>query len=675
MTLALQAQTLIRTMAAKAGLHPRPHSAVLWLAVVTATALPATAQSTLQEWPVVKPGASASETMHVVPADTAPVVPPTAVETGSIDPNAPSPPDADIGQAARALIPIPVQQAPAVASPDATVPGGDGPAAAALPTLKPPSPEEADQAALIAFYTSRRDEPLWVTKSGYAPKALAAISELKRAGDWGLDAQDFEVPNLVEGTLARDDLAKAEMNLSIAVLKYARYARGGRIPDPANTLSSYLDRRPQLRDRASLLDGLAKADDPTALLLGLHPQQPQFNLLRQVWLETQRSATFPKNFKLDAREDLKPGDRAASVSQLRARMNLASEAAGDGDLYDAALVRAVQGFQMLKDISPADGVLTNRTRDALAKPIVKGNAGQLAANMQLWRWMPENLGDFYVNVNVPEYMIRIVKAGEPVFTERVTVGLTDKQTPIFSDQMERVTFKSRWRVPDSIKVKEVWPSLLRGGGLMRQHNLRMKRVSDPEGPDVDWHSINWATADMGEYQLYRPPGGGNQLGLVKFSFPSKHYVFMHDTPEKYMFNWSRRANSHGCMRIRNPLAMATAVLGEDKGWDRAKIDDLVRNGPDHNIIELDHKIPVHITYFTARVSKGGKIETWADVYGHEKRITLALGNKWDKIAKGRDHLAPLDQKAVPRVASGPKRQPKSGDSSVQSLMSAMFGGF
>jgi L,D-transpeptidase YcbB len=628
----------------------------------------------LTGWP--EKAAPATTAVHVLPS-AGPAAAAT-VETGSIDPNGPPPPNADIGQAARAMIPVP---APASASLDADPsPATDGPAttAAAAAVPIPPTPEEADQTALAAFYTSRRDEPLWVTKLGYTDKALGVIAELKRAGDWGLEAAEFDVPELgaakdTASDLARDDLAKAEMTVSFAVLKYARHARGGRIPDPATTLSSYLDRRPQYRDRKELLEDLAKSEKPAEVLIGLHPQQPQFNLLRQAWLETQRAKTL-KGSRLATAIELKPGDRHLGVSELRKRMAVPALTPADDQLYDDALASAVKGFQTLKDIAPADGVVTAATRAALAKRIT-GNADQLAANMQLWRWMPEDLGQIYVNVNVPEYMIHIVKGGTDVFTERVTVGLVDKQTPIFSDQMERVTFKSRWRVPDSIKVHEIWPSLLRGGGLMRQHNLRIKRTADPDGADVDWQRVNWSTADMNDYFVYRPPGGANQLGLVKFSFPSKHYVFMHDTNEKYMFNWSRRANSHGCMRIRNPLQMATVVLGEDKGWDRAKIDDLVKNGPDHNVIELDRKIPVHITYFTVRIGKGGKIETWGDIYGHEQRVTLALANKYDKIAKGRDHLAPLDQTAIPRVASaGPKRQPKSGDSSVQSLMSAILSG-
>jgi L,D-transpeptidase YcbB len=205
--------------------------------------------------------------------------------------------------------------------------------------------------------------------------------------------------------------------------------------------------------------------------------------------------------------------------------------------------------------------------------------------------------------------------------------------------------------------------------------LEMRR-NDESQELVDWRKIDWSKANMNNYVAWQPPGSFNQLGLVKFSFPSKHRVFMHDTPDKYMFNWSRRANSHGCMRIRNPLQMATVVLGADKGWDRAKIDDLVKNGPDHNIIELDKKIPVHITYFTARVAKGGKISTWGDIYGHEKRMSLALAGKWDKIAVPRDHLAPLDQTAVPRVAARNRQQQRSKEpDSVQSLVNAVLGGF
>lgn len=586
---------------------------------------------------------------------------PVSVVTGSIEPAQAVPlhADAAIGQAARNLLaPLPAHLMPDVM------------AAHTEPKLPPkPSPEERDRTALLEFYQSRGDEPLWVTLSGYTPKALAAVAELKRAGDWGLVAKDYDVPELGAQPSA-DDIARAESALSLTVLTYARHARGGLISEPSKQLSSYYDRRPQLRDRKQVLEELADASDPARVLVGLHPKHAQFEALRQAWLEAVRTAKG-KAPKLPAGDDLKPGDRHADVEVLRKRMVMPSETSAGEARYDERLTAAVKAYQTYIGIDPADGTFNTATRAKLNQP-VKGRADQLLVNMQAWRLMPEDLGSIYVWVNVPEYQIRIVKDGEVIFTERITAGLINKQTPIFSDEMERVTFKSRWRVPDSIKVREIWPSLLRGGGLMRQHKLEMRRAETDQL--ADWRKIDWSKADMNDYVVWQPPGTWNQLGIVKFSFPSKHRVFMHDTPDKYMFNWTRRANSHGCMRIRNPLNMATVVLNADKGWDRTKIDDLVKHGPDHNIIELDNKIPVHITYFTARAGKDGKIETWGDIYGHERRISQALVGEWDKIAKGVDHLAPLDQTAVPRVAAVRKQQVKPETDSVQSLVNAVLGG-
>ncbi len=596
---------------------------------------------------------------------------PTAspIETGSIDPA-----EQAIGAAARKLL------APADALPHLLPEAVTTDAAApAVPGEKPKlTPEEEDRAALSAFYQSRADQPLWVDAKGFTDKALAAIAELQRAAEYGLDPADFSVSDGIgaedAGTNAKaapEALAAAESSLSLAVMTYARHARGGRIPQPAKQLSSYFDRRPQLKDRTQLLSELAAASDPARVLTSLHPQHPQFELLRQAWLEASRNRKA-KAVKIPAGPDVRPGESHPDVALLRRRLDTPAEAEAQSELYDARLERIVKGFQHLKGISPADGILTKETRSKLNQP-VKGNAGQLAANMHMWRYVPADLGAMHVMLNVPEYKIWIVRDGETVFDERVTVGLVNKQTPIFSDQMELVTFKSRWRVPDSIKVREIWPSLLSGGGMMRQHKLEMRRLDNEEL--VDWRKIDWSKTPMNDYVIWQPPGSFNQLGIVKFSFPNKHYVFMHDTPDKHMFNWTRRANSHGCMRIRNPLKMAEVVLNADKGWDRAQVDDAVKNGPDHNIIKLDRKIPVHITYFTARVSEGGKIETFSDVYGHEKRFTLALQGKWDKIKVGPDHLAPVDESTPPRVAARKAPKKKQGDSVVDLISSTLGGAF
>ncbi|MGZ8410782.1 MAG: L,D-transpeptidase family protein [Hyphomicrobium sp.] len=584
------------------------------------------------------------------------------VQTGSIGGT-----DAAIGAAARRLIePAPVADG-AHLSPAATIStGADAQPAAAPPK---PTPEELDRTALSTFYQARGDEPLWVTADGYTAKARLTLAELSRAGSWGLDPADFKVPDLA-GAPTPEALAEAESGLSLAVMAYARHARGGKIAKPAEQLSSYFDRRPQWKDRTELLSELAKTDDPAQVLVDLHPKHPQFTLLRQAWLETLR-AKSARGAKLPAGSDLKPGESHADVEALRQRLAVAAADGTSVQFYDDQLAEAVRGLQALKGLA-SDGVLTAETRTKLNQPI-KGNTDQLAANMQMWRYIPADLGDMHVMLNVPEYEIRILKSGEEVFHERVTVGLVNKQTPIFSDQIELVTFKSRWRVPDSIKVREIWPSLLSGGGMMRQHGLEMRRLDNEEL--VDWRKIDWSKTPMADYVVWQPPGRINQLGIVKFSFPNKHYVFMHDTPDKHMFAWTRRANSHGCMRIRNPLKMAEVILAADKAWDRAKIDDLVKNGPDHNLVPLDKKIPVHIVYFTARVEEGGKITTFGDIYGHEKRFALALKGQWNKIKVGPDHLAPVDETKPPVVAQRKAPKGKNDDSVLSLVNSALGSGF
>ena len=273
----------------------------------------------------------------------------------------------------------------------------------------------------------------------------------------------------------------------------------------------------------------------------------------------------------------------------------------------------------------------------------------LLANMEQWRWMPRDLGEFYVTANIPEYRVRVVKDGREVHGERMIVGKLNKQTPVFSDTMETVVFHPFWGVPNSIKVNEILPSLARGGHVLRRHNLRLQYRGRPVHPD----SIDWSRADIRNFHVYQPPGGGNVLGKVKFMFPNKHQVYMHDTPEKHLFKQNQRTFSHGCMRIRNPLRLAKAVLQHDRGWTMDQVNATVDRGPENNNIKLEHKVPVHVTYFTAVADEDGNVQAFRDIYGHEKRIRLALAGRWNEIQKGRDHLAPVRPRRIRPQYSDP----------------------
>ena len=199
--------------------------------------------------------------------------------------------------------------------------------------------------------------------------------------------------------------------------------------------------------------------------------------------------------------------------------------------------------------------------------------------------------------------------------------------------MREVIFHPFWGVPDGIKKNELQPGLARGYNTLAKNGLRIQSG----GRDIDPTTVDWQTADLRRFHVYQPPGAANVLGVVKFRFPNKHDVYMHDTPSKSLFNEQVRAFSHGCMRVRDPLKLAEVVLAEDRGMTPDKVRALAAPGSlPNNQINLTRKIPVHITYFTAWVDDDGKVRTFNDIYGHETRIALGLEGKAHLIVQPKE---------------------------------------
>ncbi len=456
--------------------------------------------------------------------------------------------------------------------------------------------ELKERAVLSDFYAARRDAPLWLSEAGLTDNGAALGAEILKADDWGLTAKDFDLPPIPPAAqLDAETIGKADVEISLALLKYARYARGGRIIEPSILLNSNLDRKPQLVDPEVVIKGAAEAADIGAYVRGLHPQQPQFEKLRQVYLANK------------------------------------------------------------------------------GKPLGR----KILANMEEWRWMPEDLGQVHVMANVPEFMVYLVKDGARIHAERIVVGETRKQTTIYSRNLKTIVFKPMWRVPDSIKAHELQPNLRRGGSMFRQHDLQLE---SKDGKPLDYRAIDWNTANILDYEVVQHNGPKNVMGVVKFTFPSQHTIFMHDTIDKWMFAQSVRTLSHGCLRLRHPMQMAELVLAEDKGWDAAKVQAMMREGGDNNEVVLEKKIPMHLVYFTAWVGDDGKLRTFGDIYGHEKRIALALEGKWEQIDVGRNHLAPVEtsdpSEFTPATTSAIRqRRSKQPATIVDIVGNALGGGF
>jgi murein L,D-transpeptidase YcbB/YkuD len=194
-------------------------------------------------------------------------------------------------------------------------------------------------------------------------------------------------------------------------------------------------------------------------------------------------------------------------------------------------------------------------------------------------------------------------------------------------------------------VNELWPSLRRSSGgffgyggadtrVLERHNLRVSYNGRPVEPSmVDWNSV-----DIRRFTFIQPAGAGNVLGVLKFRFPNRHDVYMHDTPQRELFSQSRRTFSHGCMRVQNPRRLAEVLLGEDQGMSAAQVGNLLARGEQADV-QLRRKIPVHVVYFTAVANEHGRLETFPDVYGHDRRLAAALEGRPLPVVEPREEMS------------------------------------
>jgi len=497
---------------------------------------------------------------------------------------------------------------------------------------------KAQKEALIEYYLVPDQRMLWVDENGLTERAKLVIAEIGKADDYGLNASDYTLPDAAgfnaSDPKAREWLADAEVKVSYAVLDYTNDARGGRI-EPLR-LSKNLDPSLALPNPSEVLESIAIRSDPGAYLRSFQPDQPQFEALRQKLIELRGGKVEeakPAVVTIPDGPVLKLGVEHEQVALLRKRLEISPGA--NETKFDEAVLEAVRQFQSSHG-SVADGMVGAGTRRLLnggqrQEPVGSpARIKQILVNMERWRWLPHDLGAFYVTVNIPEFTLRVIEEGTPIHTARVVVGKPDKQTPVISDEMEEVVFNPYWNVPNSIKMEEIAPYFGGGGGffggwdtsILQRHGLRIRYG----GRDIDPDSIDWSRNDLRNFDLVQPPGPTNVLGKVKFVFPNKHDVYMHDTTQKHLFANTVRAESHGCMRVQNPAQLAELVLAHDKGWSSARVQSTF-DGIGDNHVALDQKIPVYITYFTLRVNDDGSISTFNDLYGHDARMNAALSGK------------------------------------------------
>ncbi|MCR6636096.1 L,D-transpeptidase family protein [Devosia sp.] len=479
--------------------------------------------------------------------------------------------------------------------------------------------EEAQK--LYFLYGERHFEPIWLSETAggkvtFSPAAQKIIALFEQAEAEGLRPSDYLTPDIDLARASSTDplaLAGLETAFSGAVLRYANHLYNGRIRP--QSVSENLDIQPKTLDQAALLERLAQSQDPAPILAELEPKHPEFLALKAA-LANFEASTTARPAPIGDGPVLRPGGTDARVHAIRARLELP---AGASTLYDDALVTAVETFQEGVGLE-VDGIIGPATIAAFNG----GNATRredILANMERWRWMPADLGQFNVFVNIPEFRLSIQRNGVEEYGTRVVVGTTKNQTPIFSDNIRHLVVNPYWNVPSSIIKGEIAPAVLRNPGYTDSHNMDLLYNGTPVSPwQVDWSQVS---TSYFPFKVRQRPGAGNALGQIKFLFPNKHDVYLHDTPSKSLFARSFRAFSHGCIRVENPFEFADALMANEAKISRASLEAMF--GPSERWVNPETQIPVHLAYFTLRVGTDGAIRNFGDVYGHNEKLIEAMG--------------------------------------------------
>ena len=524
-----------------------------------------------------------------------------------------------------------------VATPPATPPapasGTAAPATAAAPAVPQPgsgvaaslseligshlarfAARPADQQAITAFYGARAFQPVFTGGTSVTPLGIAALGAFTGADAEGLNAADYTVPPLAAHP-SDADLADYELRIAATTLLYARHAQSGRF-DPAR-ISKDVDPSPTVPDPLAVLALVSSAPNARVAYASFAPQYDEYRLLKMQLARLLAEGQAVSHATVPGGPTLRPGDRDPRVPLLRQRLGIGG--APEDQVYDTFLADAVREFQRVSGQKP-DGIVGRGTLAALNDG--QGDSvSEIVANMERWRWLPHQVAPTYVIVNIPEFMVRVVVNEQTIHETRVVVGKPENQTPLMSEEMQYAVFNPSWNVPPGIIKNEMLPKLQADPYALDRQGIDVVR----NGRIIDPGTVDWRRGSQG-YSFRQAPGERNALGRMKFMFPNKHSVYLHDTPSRSLFARDFRAFSHGCVRVFEPLKFAEVLFSlglPGDGWNQQRINGLI--GGNEKYLNLKQRFPVHIVYFTTYVDGQGKLVTREDLYGINAATKAILG--------------------------------------------------
>ncbi|QFT95908.1 murein L,D-transpeptidase [Roseovarius sp. THAF8] len=482
----------------------------------------------------------------------------------------------------------------------------------------------ADDRDLAAFYRSTDFRGIWTDEEADKARRQALILGLQSVSAHGLPQSRYDIDALIDTLRAARtprDIGFAEVALSKAFLNLADDMRTG-VLDPRRVVPA-IKRELRDYDRTRTLTAFAASREPRQFIRQLAPSTNEYKRLMKEKMRLEGLVVSGGWGPTVPATKLEPGATGPAVVALRNRLMAKGYLGRTAtQSYDSTIQKAVREFQRDHGLE-TDGVAgesTLREINATAEDRLKSII--VAMERERWLNLPQGRGKRHILVNLTDFSARIMDDDIETFRTRAVIGAkaADRQSPEFSDEMEHMVINPTWHVPRSIAVKEYLPQMKRN-----RNAAGHLRLVDSRGRTVSRSSINFGAYNARNFPfaIKQPPSSRNALGLVKFMFPNKYNIYLHDTPQKHLFDHETRAYSHGCIRLQQPFDFAYALLARQEADPEGAFHRILNTGRETKV-NLEVKVPVHIIYRTAVTEPKGHTNYRADVYGRDARIWDAL---------------------------------------------------
>ncbi len=473
-------------------------------------------------------------------------------------------------------------------------------------------------------YEGRGFQPIWVASGGLNSAGQVLFDEIANSYRDGLDPQEYLAGLRGFSEITNDrDAARLELAMSHAFLTLGQDLFSG-VTTPSVTDPNIVIKRKKVNSK-QWLEGAAETG-ADQMLTTLRPNHPQYGQLRQM-LSGYRSLLLRGGWKpVSDGPTIKPGMSNARVVEMRE--NLAARGyetlnASQLELYDDGLKEVVAHFQRRHGLAP-DGVAGPQTFRAMSVS-AEDRVNQLAINLERWRWLPRRLGRNHILVNQAGFEMFTVQSGKVVDQRRVIVGKPFHQSPMFSDEIIYSEFNPTWTVPGSIAGKEMLPKIRDNPNYLEARDYDLYSGWGGNAQKISAYTIDWSAVSSKRfpYRIVQRPGPKNALGQVKFIFPNKFSVYLHDTPSRSLFSRTGRAFSHGCIRVDKPIEFARKLYQIQGGLNPSKIGGILESKKQTRV-NFKNRMPIHLAYFTAWIDDEGVPQFFDDVYKRDKLVSKYL---------------------------------------------------